>query len=68
MLQALRHLDTQTLRAVEEIAGLPDLIRGYDEVKPRSFAFFSDKARLSARRAREDRCPHVAAGRCARRP
>ncbi|MDN5920469.1 MAG: 2-oxoacid:acceptor oxidoreductase family protein, partial [Pseudonocardia sp.] len=42
---ALTHLDTATAPLVTEIAGLPDMIRGYEDIKLANVETFRDRAR-----------------------
>jgi indolepyruvate ferredoxin oxidoreductase len=41
---ALKHLHPDTVEAVAAIAGLPDVIRGYEEIKLRNVATFRERA------------------------
>jgi indolepyruvate ferredoxin oxidoreductase len=42
--QALEHLDAGTAEAVAEIADLPEVVRGYEQIKLRAVATFREKA------------------------
>jgi indolepyruvate ferredoxin oxidoreductase len=42
--EALEHLRPDTAEAVAELAALPDMIRGYEEIKLRSVSAFREKA------------------------
>jgi indolepyruvate ferredoxin oxidoreductase len=60
MRAALTRLTPGTADAVEEIAGLPDLIRGYEDIKLARVAEFRERARTALTRLGEPAAAHPA--------